>query len=65
LTYLKLSKAAKILDVHRDTIRRYIRNGILDAKLLPTGHWRVSEESVQSLLDTPVLSKADEILSSL
>jgi excisionase family DNA binding protein len=40
-------EAAAQLGVSLDTIRRYLENGLLDGITLPSGHRRVTAESVE------------------
>lgn len=54
-----------MLDVHRDTLRRYIRKGIVSAKQLPSGHWRIDEESVMSLVNRTEDDDVKGIVASL
>lgn len=46
---LPVKVAADELGLHTDTIKRYIREGILEGSRLPGGHWRVTRESVDAL----------------
>jgi len=63
--FIKLSKAAKLLDVHRETLRRYIKQGMVDGRQLPSGHWRVEEASVKALLNRSIADQAKSIIASL
>ncbi|WP_034608885.1 helix-turn-helix domain-containing protein [Desulfovibrio aminophilus] len=49
MRYLRLPKAAQRLDVSVGTIRRYLRDGRLRGRQLPSGHWRVEEASLDEL----------------
>jgi len=52
--YLKMSQAMEMLNVSRNTMRRYCEEGIVDASQIPAGKrkdWRICEESCQKLLD--------------
>lgn len=48
---LRMGQAMKRLNVCRKTLRRYIVDGYVEAEKLPGGHWRISEESVDALLN--------------
>lgn len=51
---LKMSQAMKLLNVSRNTMRRYCEEGIVEASQIPAGKrmdWRISEESCRRLLD--------------
>lgn len=47
---LTTAQAAEMLAVSKDTIRRYVRLGQLEAVRLPSGHYRVHEDQVRALL---------------
>lgn len=47
---LTTAQAAEMLAVSKDTIRRYVRLGQLEAVRLPSGHYRVYEDQVRRLL---------------
>ena len=53
-----VQEAAKILKVRRETIRRYIKNGLLKAATLPFGDYRLREKDIQKLLK-PSCSKIE------
>jgi excisionase family DNA binding protein len=63
--FIRLSKAAKMLDVHPDTVLRYIKQGIIKGSQLPGGHWRVEESSVNAILNKPIEQEVDELLAGL
>lgn len=63
--FIKVTTAAKMLDVHRDTILNYIKRGAIKGRQLPSGHWRVEESSVSALLNKPIDQKAAEIAVGL
>lgn len=63
MSYLKVSKACKMLDVSRTTLMRYIRKGWLRADRLPSGQWRVEEESLRHLFSFD--HKVDKIVEGL
>lgn len=48
---LRMGQAMKRLNVCRNTLKKYIFDGHVDAEKLPGGHWRISEESVEALLN--------------
>ena len=52
-----VGEAAKLLKVRRETIRRYIKNGYLQAVTLPGGDYRLRERDIQKLLSRPAQKK--------
>ena len=60
--YLTRQQAQDRLGVCRNTIKRYIQEGIVDAERLPApsglGPWRISEESVDNLLEGTLRQQA-------
>jgi excisionase family DNA binding protein len=44
-------QAAIAIGVHYSTIIRYVNTGKLDAVILPSGHRRVTQESVDTMLN--------------
>ena len=60
--YISRPEAEVILQVSRNTIKRYIREGIIQAERLPTpgglGPWRISESSVLAILEGPLKQQA-------
>lgn len=48
---LRMGQAMQRLNVCRKTLRRYINDGYVEAEKLPGGHWRISEDSVDALLN--------------
>ncbi|MCP3943526.1 MAG: helix-turn-helix domain-containing protein [Desulfobacteraceae bacterium] len=65
IMFIKVTKAAKMLDVHRDTILNYIKRGTIKGRQLPGGHWRVEESSVSAILNKPIDQEAAEIVAGL
>ncbi len=55
---ITVEDAAKILKVRPETIRRYIKNGHLQALTLPGGDYRLREADIQKLL-TRAAQKGD------
>ena len=54
-SYMTVSEAAQRLKTSQLTVRRYIKQGLLDAvKLGPasSSHFRISTSSVEKMLDT-------------
>lgn len=47
---LRVSEAARWLEVSAETIRRYLAKGILRGRRLPTGERRINADSVQEIL---------------
>ena len=50
---ITVEEAAKILKVRRETIRRYIKSGYLQALTLPGGDYRLHERDIPKLLSRP------------
>lgn len=48
---LRMGQAMQRLNVCRKTLRKYIRAGDVEAEKLPGGHWRISEESIDALVN--------------
>jgi excisionase family DNA binding protein len=55
---LKISDIAQLLNIHERTVRRYIAQGLLDAEVLPGGHYRVSPNAIQECLQAGKTAKA-------
>jgi excisionase family DNA binding protein len=49
--WLTTGQAAELLGVHRSTLLRYVEEGRLPARRLPTGHYRVRREDLEKLLE--------------
>lgn len=49
-TKLRVDEAATLLDVHEDTVRRWLAEGKLAGIRTPGGHWRVRAESLKPFL---------------
>lgn len=47
---IRISEAARLLGVHRDTIRRWVEEGKLDAIRLPGGEVRYRREDIVGML---------------
>ncbi|UZP68747.1 helix-turn-helix domain-containing protein [Desulfovibrio mangrovi] len=50
---LKMKQAMELLNVSRNTMRKYCEEGIVDATQIPAGKrmdWRISEDSCLALL---------------
>jgi excisionase family DNA binding protein len=45
---MKIKEAARQLGVDAQTVRRYIKHGVLRAVKLPSGHWRVADVDVEA-----------------
>ena len=56
---IPLKEAAKRIGVSRITMRKYCRDGSIDARKTPGGHWRVSSLSLE--LFQPGKKRIDEI----
>lgn len=62
--WIKLSKAYKALGVSRKTMMGYIAKDLVTAKQLPSGHWRVLKESVDTFFDNSIDRQAEKILAA-
>ncbi len=60
-----VEEAAKILKVRRETIRRYIKSGYLQALTLPGGDYRLRERDMQKLLSRPSGKENNEIIQEV
>lgn len=49
-----VEEVANILNVHTRTVRRYIKEGKMEAKKVG-GQWRVTKENLESFMDTPLV----------
>ncbi|BDQ38771.1 hypothetical protein SYK_31310 [Pseudodesulfovibrio nedwellii] len=50
--WLKMGQAMSMLNVSRDTMRSYCEQGLVCAKKLPSGHWRIEQGSVDQFMQT-------------
>jgi excisionase family DNA binding protein len=48
--WLTTGQAAEMLGVSRSTVVRYIEAGTLEARRLPSGHWRIHRTAAEKLL---------------
>jgi excisionase family DNA binding protein len=48
--YIKPSEAAQMLGVHRESIRRYVDQGLINAIRTPGGQRRIDRSSVESVI---------------
>lgn len=48
--YITTGKAARVCGVHVNTIKGWIRKGALPAKLMPSGHWRITKAAFLNFL---------------
>lgn len=51
---LSLRHAAERLDIHPDTLRRWINQGHVAGVRLPSGRWRVEEREINRLTSPDV-----------
>lgn len=56
--WLKMGQAMRRLNVCRDTMRKYCREGLVRAEKLPSGHWRIEQESLDQILT----NRKDQVL---
>ena len=49
--YIKPGKAAELLGVSRDSIRRYVDSGAISGITTPGGQRRIDRQSVDSIID--------------
>lgn len=54
---LKTAEIAALLNIHERTVRRYIAQGLLDADVLPGGHYRVSPTAIRECLEAGKTAK--------
>lgn len=47
---ISIPEAAYRLNVHTSTIIRWIKTGVLQARQLPNGRWRISQNDLDQLL---------------
>ena len=52
--YIKPGKAAALLGVSRDSIRRYVDSGAISGITTPGGQRRIDRQSVESIIDRRV-----------
>ena len=50
--YIKPGKAAQMLGVSRDSIRRYVASGALEAITTPGGQRRIDQASVENVIQS-------------
>lgn len=60
---LSLRHAAERLDVHPDTLRRWINQGLVAGVRLPSGRWRVEVKELERLAPPDV--KVSRIMEKL
>lgn len=48
--WLKMRQAMSVLNVSRDTMRSYCEEGLVRAKKLPGGHWRIDQDSLEQFM---------------
>lgn len=60
---LSIRHAAKRLDVHPDTLRRWARDGLIAVVRLPSGRLRVAEEELERIARPD--TRADRIMEAL
>jgi excisionase family DNA binding protein len=58
--YLTVEQAAKLLNVHEETVRRWIRAGVLPASKLVSNQagYRIAETDIERLLREPAEEEA-------
>lgn len=50
--WLKMGQAMSMLNVCRDTMRSYCEEGLVRAKKLPSGHWRIEQDSIDQFMQS-------------
>jgi len=50
--YITTGEAARIMGVGRESVRRYVDNGLLDAIKTPGGQRRIKRDSVQRVVES-------------
>lgn len=48
--WLKMGQAMRRLNVCRASMRKYCQEGLVRAEKLPSGHWRIDQDSIDQLL---------------
>ena len=56
---MKAKEVMELLEISRRTLSRYITNGVIKGKRLPTGRYIYDDESVYKLADDKVLTILD------
>ena len=59
---LKMSEACQQLGVHRDTMRKLLVEGHIHGQKLPSGHWRVDQDSIQQFKQGNERAKALDLM---
>ena len=54
---MKAAEVLKILRIHRNTLSKYVKNGIIDVNILPNGKYDYDENSVYTFLNKDVPRK--------
>lgn len=53
--WLTIKQAADYLQLHPNSVRRYVKNRILVAKqIVPNGKILISEESIEKMMNSPI-----------
>ena len=67
--YLSMPKATALAGVCRNTMKRYIREGLVQAERLPSekgrGPWRIKEGSITALLEGNLRGQALDLLRGI
>lgn len=59
---LRMGEACRELGVHRDTMRKYLNEGYIKGRKLPSGHWRIDADSLQQFKESPEDKKAVDLM---
>jgi excisionase family DNA binding protein len=59
--FLTTFEAAKLISVTPDTVLKWIKSGVLDARRTPGGHHRIDRKSIEVLLNLDYKSKHPDI----
>lgn len=59
---LRMSEACARLGIHRDTMRKYLNEGLIQGRKLPSGHWRIDPDSLNRFLENPEDKKAVDLM---
>ena len=54
---MKAVEVLKILRIHRNTLSKYVKNGIIKASVLPNGQYDYDDNSVYAFLNKDVPRK--------
>ena len=59
---LTMREACRELNVHRDTMRKYLNQGLIQGTKLPGGHWRIDSDSLRRFRQNEDREKALDLM---